>query len=233
MRYIVTSDIHLGSKYCRADLFNQLIERLQPDVGLILAGDVVDNPRKRLTDADAKAIRLLAQRSEGSKVIWINGNHDDQYQPDHPGKIEFHLTYRIDDRLLVAHGDRFDNVMPYNGWFIRGFRFLHDMRIGLGAAPVHVADYAKKFRTLYSFLCRNVRQNAMENAREVGVSAIACGHVHYAEETSMDGIRYFNLGAWTEEPSYCLLLGHDLMELLPTPNAMRRQDWFSGEHELR
>ncbi len=229
MRYIVTSDIHLGSKHCRAELFNQLIERLHPDIGLTLAGDVVDDPRKRLTGADAKAVRLLAQRSEGSKVIWVNGNHDDQHRPTSPGKIEFHQTYRIDDRLLVTHGDRFDNVMPHNGWFISCFRFLHAMRIRLGAPPVHVADYAKKFHALYSFLRSNVRQNAMENAREVGVSAIACGHVHYAEETGTDGIRYFNLGAWTEEPSYCLLLGYDSMELLPTPNAMRRRDWFRGD----
>lgn len=229
MRYIVTSDIHLGSRYCRAELFNQLIERLQSDVGLILAGDVVDDPRKKLTHDHAKAIRLLAQRSEGSKVIWVNGNHDDEHRPSTPGKIEFHQNYRIDNRLLVTHGDRFDNVMRHNGWFISGFRILHALRIRLGAAPVHVADYAKKFRTLYAFLRSNVRQNAMENAREVGVSAIACGHVHYAEETCMDGIRYFNLGAWTEEPTYCLLLGYDAMELLPTPSAMQRSDWFEGE----
>ena len=229
MRYIVTSDIHLGSKYCRAELFNQLIERLHPDVCLTLAGDVVDDPRKRLTDADAEAIRLLAKRSEESRVIWVNGNHDDLHRPTVPGQMEFHETYRIDDRLLVAHGHRFDNVMSHNGWFIQCFKFFHAMRIRLGAPPVHVADYAKKFHPLYAFLRNNVRQNAMENAREVGVPAVACGHVHYAEDTCRDGIRYFNLGAWTEEPTYCLLLGHDSMELLPTPEAMQRSDWFRGE----
>ncbi|NIV99428.1 hypothetical protein GWN26_09935, partial [Candidatus Saccharibacteria bacterium] len=72
--------------------------------------------------------------------------------------------------------------MPQSRVFIKTFKLLHDLRIKLGARPVHVAQYAKKWQTFYAYLRKNVMINAVHYAREKGFKAVTCGHTHYAEE---------------------------------------------------
>jgi UDP-2,3-diacylglucosamine pyrophosphatase LpxH len=79
---------------------------------------------------------------------------------------------------------------------------------------MHVAHYAKRFPRLYDILCRHVRLNAVEFAREHGYAAITCGHTHFAEDVMVDGIRYINTGAWTEAPVVCLWMDDVDMKLI-------------------
>jgi UDP-2,3-diacylglucosamine pyrophosphatase LpxH len=79
---------------------------------------------------------------------------------------------------------------------------LHDLRVKLGARPVHVAQYAKKWNLFYGYLRKNVMLNAVNYAAKNGFEAVTCGHTHYAEEMFINGIRYLNTGAWTELPSH-------------------------------
>ena len=92
--------------------------------------------------------------------------------------------------------------MPQSRLFIRTFKMLHDFRIRLGARPVHVAQYAKKWQRFYAYLRKNVMLNAVHYAAKHGFEAVTCGHTHYAEEQFINGIKYLNTGAWTEQPSY-------------------------------
>ncbi len=231
MRYLITSDVHIGSRFFQRERFLSLLQHLNDDIILVLGGDTIDDPRIELDEAEQAALTMLIERSERSGVIWINGNHDDGYRPPNRGKIRFKKELQLGERLYVAHGDQFDNIMPYNRWFIRSFRFLHGLRIRLGARPVHVAHYAKKFKPLYNFLRRNIRENAVEHAREIKVRTVACGHVHFAEDTRVGDIRYVNLGAWTEAPTYCLLVDDNALRLMPTPDAMEDKTWFSAKGE--
>ena len=100
------------------------------------------------------------------------------------------------------------------------FRLFHHLRLRLGAEPVHVAHYAKKWGALYRFLRRNVMLNAVEHAREGGFEAVTCGHTHFVEDVLCDGVRYLNTGAWTEVPIYVLLV---------TDEAIRLQEVKIGE----
>ena len=79
---------------------------------------------------------------------------------------------------------------------------LHDLRIKLGARPVHVAQYAKRWNRLYAYLRKSVMINAINYAAENGFKAVTCGHTHYAEEQIVKGIQYINTGAWTEKPTF-------------------------------
>ena len=56
-------------------------------------------------------------------------------------------------------------------------------------------------------------KNAVQCAKQNGYSAVTCGHTHYPEDVLYDGIRYFNTGAWTESPSYFLLITDNQMAL--------------------
>ena len=90
---------------------------------------------------------------------------------------------------------------------------MHNLRVKLGAKPVHVAKYAKKWEILYKVLCNNVMTNAVKCAIENGYEAVVCGHTHYPEDRFFNGIRYINTGAWTESPSFYLQVTGDKMNL--------------------
>ena len=125
------------------------------------------------------------------------------------------LHLQIGDRLLVVHGDDFDQIMPRNQWFLRNVKRLHNLRVKLGASPVHVADFAKKwFPFFYRVLTEEVKNNAVKCAIENGVTAITCGHTHYVEDSLCEGVRYINTGSWTELPLSYILVTEEKIELI-------------------
>jgi len=93
------------------------------------------------------------------------------------------------------------------------FKMLHKLRVMLGARPVHVAQYAKKWPMLYKVLRENVLKNAVNCALENGFEAVTCGHTHFPEDTTFKDVRYINTGAWTESPTHYLLLTDAKMTL--------------------
>lgn len=79
---------------------------------------------------------------------------------------------------------------------------------------------------------------AVEQGNKQNFEAVACGHVHFAEDTLCDGIRYINLGAWTENLCHCLLVDEENMKLTTVEDAMQDSAWFAvdsnpSESELR
>jgi UDP-2,3-diacylglucosamine pyrophosphatase LpxH len=96
------------------------------------------------------------------------------------GRIEFCRRYTFDNRILITHGDDFDNIMARSQVFMKAFRMMHDLRVRLGARPVHVAEYAKKWKAFYRVLRNNVMRNAVNFAAENGFEAVTCGHTHFA-----------------------------------------------------
>jgi len=233
MRYLVTSDLHLGNHFSQCRQFTAMVQRLNRSITLILAGDTIDAPGRSLSNDELAALASLRKRASHEQVIWIEGNHDEGYRPEAPGNIQFVNSYAIGKRLFISHGDTFDTVMPRNRWFIKIFRFFHKLRMQLGADPVHVADYAKKFKPLYNFLRKKVMNCAVEQANIQNFEAVACGHVHFAEDTLCEGIRYINLGAWTESPCYCLLVDEEKMKLTTVEDAMQDPDWFADDSNTR
>jgi UDP-2,3-diacylglucosamine pyrophosphatase LpxH len=226
MRYLVTSDLHLGNRFSNCRLFAEMVQRLDDSVTLILGGDIIDAPGKPLAAEHQNAIEAIRIRAETSDVIWIEGNHDEGFHPLISAGIHYQTSHTIEDRVFITHGDSFDEVMPRNRIFVQLFNFFHKLRIYLGASPVHVADYAKRFKYLYNFLRRKVMLCAVDHGNRHDFEAVVCGHVHFAEDTICEGVRYINLGAWTESDCYCLLVEDGSMELIPAEKAMLNTSWF-------
>jgi UDP-2,3-diacylglucosamine pyrophosphatase LpxH len=215
MQAIIISDLHIGSPYFRFGIFERFIETLPTDYELILNGDIIDSPYAKMASSDQQVLDLLKTMSCRQKVVWLRGNHDNGYVPDNFGNTIFKSSYRIGTRLLIAHGDDFDEIMPRSRLFIKAFKLMHNLRIRMGARPVHVAEYAKKWEAFYRVLRKNIALNAVKCATENGFEAVTCGHTHFPEDITLDGIRYINTGAWTEEPAHYLLVTADEMKLVP------------------
>jgi len=183
------------------------------DHEFIMNGDILDDPYAELKLPHQYTLELIERLSYRNRVVWVRGNHDNGYVPRGLGKVQFKRFDSIKDRLLIVHGDDFDEIMPRNQAFIKAFKFMHDVRVKLGAKPVHVAHYAKKWEFLYQVLRRNVMMNAVKCAMQNGYEAVTCGHTHYPEDRVFNGMRYVNTGAWTESPVFYLLVTNDEMTL--------------------
>ncbi len=226
MRYLITSDLHLGNHFSQSQLFLDMVQRLDESVILVLGGDIIDAPGQPLPAEHQQALQAVGKRAEQNQVVWLEGNQDEGYRPATPSNIQFKSSYTVGDHTFITHGDTFDEVMPRNRTFIELFKFFHKLRVRLGASPVHVADYAKQFTYLYSFLRRKVMLCAVDYGKQRDFDNVVCGHVHYAEDTLCEGIRYINLGAWTESPCMCLLIDDDNLQLISVEDAMTDSSWF-------
>ena len=209
MNAIIISDLHIGSQYLKSRILEDFLEAIPKDHEFIMNGDIIDQPYLKMTKSDQRILDRIEQISLGQKVVWIQGNHDNGYTPSGLGKVKVTRSYSIEKRLLITHGDDFDDIMPRSRAFIRVFKLMHALRVKLGAKPVHVAEYAKKWKAFYNVLRKNIALNAVSCAIENGFEAVTCGHTHYPEDMFVDGIRYINTGAWTELPAHYLYVTSD------------------------
>lgn len=204
---IATSDLHLGSCYCRHDAIERMLDELPPDHTLTLMGDTVDRWKEILEGRDNTLLQKLCEMSHNRKIVWLRGNHDVRFNVPCPNQFIFADGAVVNGHAYLSHGHYFDNVMPRHRIFVQLVRKVHHIKMWLGAESIHVAQYAKKLRWLYHAFLSHVRQNAMEYARENGYKLVACGHTHQIEDVvSSDSIRYINTGCWTEKGSRCLII---------------------------
>lgn len=220
MKAVIVSDLHIGSRYFLLRECDDFLDTIPADCALILNGDIIDNAKANLPPSHQRVLDRIERLSLRQPVIWVQGNHDNGFLPARMGKIDFRPVYGIDNRLLIAHGHDFDEIMPRNRLFMSVFKRLHQARIALGTRPVHVAHYAKKWKRFYKVLRDNVMKNAVLCAREQGFGAVTCGHTHFPEDRIADGIRYINTGAWTEHPPHYLHLTDRQMSLKPFDAAV-------------
>ena len=221
MNAVIVSDLHIGSRYFICQEFERFLGNVPKDCELILNGDIIDNHYAQLKPSHQRIMDIIEQLSYRQKVVWVQGNHDNGYIPNGFGKVHFKRLYSIEDSLLIAHGDDFDGIMPRNRTFIKAFKMMHNLRVRLGAKPVHVAKYAKKWTPFYKVLRNNVMMNAVNCAAENGYESVICGHTHYPEDRVFKGIRYINTGAWTELPAFYLLVTGFEMTLKTIDDSFR------------
>ena len=212
--YIIVSDLHIGSRHFKYAQFLSFLGALPSHATLIFNGDTFDGNWNRVAaEPYSTIIGLLKAVAKERRLILIAGNHDADIRV-HMRGAEYRKYIVLYDTLYVSHGDDFDNVMPRNRTFVTLFRWVHGLRVRLGATPIHVAQYAKRWRPFYRFLRRNVMLNAVEHAREQGYATIACGHVHHPEDSVVEGVRYINSGCWTEDELYYIRVDREDVSLV-------------------
>jgi len=213
MNTIIVSDLHIGCRYFLSEMFEHFLRTIFKDYELVLNGDIIDDPKAELPPSHQVILNLIREASWNRRVVWMRGNHDNGYLPEGFEMVQFKRIHAIKKKLLITHGDDFDEIMPRHQAFIRVFKMMHKLRMKLGARPVHVAYYAKKWRLFYQYLRKNMMKNAVACAMENGYEAVTCGHTHYPEQLVSNGIRYINTGSWTEFPACYLVVTSDEMTL--------------------
>ena len=120
-RTVFLSDIHLGTRWCRAKELCAFLSAIRCE-RLYLVGDIIDGcklgRRPGWLRAHNEVIRGLLKMSQRMEIVYIPGNHDtfmDAFDGKRFGRISVRkeaVHENADGRsFLVVHGDEFDAVV--------------------------------------------------------------------------------------------------------------------------
>ena len=222
-RTVWLSDIHLGNTDCKAEYLLDFLNHSTIDT-LYLVGDIIDmwamSKQFRWPESHNQVLhKLMSLSKEGSRVIFLPGNHDaplQKYDGITFGEIEIarEMIHTTADgkKLLVLHGDQFDQAVCFgplqswigdkaydlllfiNRWYNRARAMLKFPYWSLaGYLKSHIKG-ANKAITRYKYACIN-------RAINMGVDGVVCGHIHHPEVADICGKKYYNDGDWIENCS--------------------------------
>ncbi len=219
-RSIFISDIHLGTRGCKADFLLDFLRHTESDL-LYLVGDIFDGWRLRKNwfwpQAHNDVIqKLLRKARKGTKVFFVPGNHDEfarDYVDNEFGRVEVRRevihTAADGRRFLVMHGDECDGVMLYARWlavlgdyaYVSALAVNHwfnAVRKTLGLPYWSLSAYLKhKVKNVVQFMS-DYESGMVALAKRKGTDGVICGHIHHADIKDIDGITYCNDGDWVE-----------------------------------
>ncbi|MGD2168178.1 MAG: UDP-2,3-diacylglucosamine diphosphatase [Gammaproteobacteria bacterium] len=235
------SDIHLGTRACRVDMLIDFLDNTQCDK-LYLVGDIVDLERLRSSfywpPAHTKVLRkLLKKCQQGTEVIYIPGNHDDEFRsfagqrlgPIEVRRRDIHVTQE-GKRLLILHGDEFDRLIRtpslaniagsivYRGLLVlnRLMHWWHEVR---GLPYWSLAQHVKSRLGKAVRYVQNFQNACVRAAQGEQVDGVVCGHIHQAAIIEENGFTYCNDGDWVESCTAVVEREDGTLELLTWSSA--------------
>ncbi len=223
LRTIFISDVHLGTRDAQAEHLLDFLRHSESEY-LYLVGDIVDFWKARsgwywprLHTEIVQAVLEKARR--GTRVVYIPGNHD-EWLRDHAGaefngiEIRLGMVHQTlqGKRLLLLHGDEFDNAVRCNRLLSHvgsGFydvllylnRIYNGIRRRLGFPYWSLSSYIKRrVKNAMAYVDRFAAAACHEATRHK-VDGLVCGHIHHPALAEVDGVRYINTGDWVEHCS--------------------------------
>jgi len=219
-RSVFISDVHLGTQACQADMLLKFLKTFECEK-LYLVGDIIDgwemHKKMYWPQAHNDVIqKILRKGRKGSEIYYIPGNHDEFLRSF--GLQLFGNINLVPDTVhisptgktyLVIHGDQFDVVVKNAKWLAHVGSWAYDVAISLNIVinkarqlfnmPYwSLSAWAKyKVKSAVNFI-GNYEESLSNFAKSKNVDGIICGHIHHANMTEMNGIKYINCGDWVE-----------------------------------
>ncbi|HSY04805.1 MAG TPA: UDP-2,3-diacylglucosamine diphosphatase [Steroidobacteraceae bacterium] len=241
VRTLFLSDIHLGFRQARVRELNEFLAGVQAE-SIVLVGDIVDAlslARRAYWTADhTQVVRtLLARQRAGTRLIYIPGNHDASLALlAHmlQGQFEVHREWvhrtARGERLVVMHGDQFDDRLPCPRWLTHLGDAAHGMMVSVnhtvnnlrrafGRPYWPLAEYLKLRIGVSLHYIEQFEQLAASHARHGGYDGVVCGHIHRANLRHIAGALYANCGDWVESCSALIESERGELSLLRWPHA--------------
>lgn len=219
-RTIFISDVHLGTRGCKAELLANFLACNSCET-LYLVGDIIDGwalQRRWFWCPEQTRVvhEILKKADEGTRVIYIPGNHD-EFLRRYCGRLVADIEVVAEaihetadgKRLWVLHGDMFDSVISHAKWLAQVGDQAYSLALALNDRMHALRRWlGLPYWSLSAFLKRAVK-NAVEYvsryeeivaraAAAKGVDGVCCGHIHHAEIRKIGAILYLNDGDWVE-----------------------------------
>lgn len=225
MKYksIFISDVHLGSKGCKAELLCDFLKHNTSE-HLYLVGDIVDGWRLRRKfywpQSHTNVIRrILTAAKRDTKVTYVVGNHDEVLRGLLPYDIHFGNIDLVNQcrykalngkTYMVIHGDMFDGVLRTKlQWLYHLGDILYNILLSINVVVAKIRSYFDLPHWSLSQYLKNKTKEAVSyvnNFEELitnycskqKADGVICGHVHRAEIKTINNIDYMNDGDWVE-----------------------------------
>jgi UDP-2,3-diacylglucosamine pyrophosphatase LpxH len=242
-RALFLSDIHLAARACRSEDLLSFLQENDADT-IYLVGDVIDFWRLRRGPAwrasQSEAVKeLIAKAQNGTRIIYIPGNHDDELRafagtvlgPFEIRRQAVHET-AAGQRFLVIHGDEFDAVIKKARWLA----VLGDIAYDIATAANTLLNWCRRglglpYWSLSAFLKYQVKRlvnyagdfekKLAAAARNAGADGVICGHIHHAAMHAVNGIQYVNTGDWVESGTAVAEHADGRLEILRWTDRLR------------
>jgi UDP-2,3-diacylglucosamine pyrophosphatase LpxH len=223
VRTLFISDVHLGTRGCQAGALLSFLKAHEAEQ-IYLIGDIIDGWRLKASwhwpqlhnDVVQK---LLRQVRKGVRLVYVPGNHDEflrDYAGSNFGGVEvmeetIHVT-ADGRRILILHGDKFDEVVRTMKWLAHLGDAAYDFAIflnrqisivrrRLGLPYWSFSAYAKsKVKKAVAFISAFEEAVALDAVRH-DVTGVMCGHIHQPAIRRLGEIDYYNTGDWVESCS--------------------------------
>lgn len=242
-RSIFISDVHLGTRECRAEYLLDFLESTDCD-RLYLVGDIFDlwSMRKSVywnPDHSAVVQAVFDKARDGTEVIYIPGNHDElmrdfigaEFSGVRLMRNAIHVT-ADGRRFFVSHGDEFDGLVKHNrvlkfigdgayNLLLAGNRRFNVLRRRLGYRYWSLSSYLKTRVNNAVQYIRKFEETAAQTARRENCDGYICGHIHKAGIESIDEVLYANTGDWVEHCTALVEDFHGRLQLLHWSDARR------------
>ncbi|MNU14829.1 UDP-2,3-diacylglucosamine hydrolase [compost metagenome] len=219
----VISDVHLGTYGCHATELLNYLRSINPQI-LILNGDIIDGwqfSKRYFPQSHFEVINEIFKKvSEGTRVVYITGNHDEilrRYSDMEIGNILLTDKFLLNidgKKMWIFHGDVFDNTTKGSAKIIaklggKGYdmlillnrainfclKLMHKNKVSLSKK---VKNGVKKAVTYIN----NFEQTIADLAIEKKYDFVICGHIHQPiiKNISQDdgSVTYLNSGDWIE-----------------------------------
>jgi UDP-2,3-diacylglucosamine pyrophosphatase LpxH len=232
----VISDVHLGTKSCKAEQLLAYLGSISPRE-LVLNGDIVDFrdlKRKHWRPEHTEVMKtIVAFAASGVTVHYLAGNHDRAlrlFAPFCGGA--FNVTESIErelagQRTWILHGDVVEEEMNMprvlRAIACRGYRLCRALdrfapRFGV---RLNLIRSLKKLRGALEHIERYETACARHAARN-GFDAVVTGHIHHPNlrciQSEGRDVTYINSGDWVESMS-ALEFDGEGWTIVRTPSA--------------
>lgn len=220
VRSVFISDIHLGTPACQAHYLLDFLDSHQMEY-LYLVGDIVDliNMKKRVhftPQHEAVVQKFIDLAKEGTRVIYIPGNHDAlmrRFCGQIVAGVEIHrnrVHYCADGRrFFVSHGDEFDSALHAGVFWRLVGDFSHALLLKMNTffngtrrlfkLPYwSLAGFLKNRIGKASEFIRRFEWIAAKQAHDLKYEGFICGHIHQSGMRRLHDVLYCNDGDWVE-----------------------------------
>lgn len=218
------SDIHLGSRGSNPKHLLEVLKEYDPEY-LFIVGDFIDGwllKKRHYWNQDFTNVirKILSYSKNGTKVVYITGNHDEflrNYTPlSYSDNIQIVDEY-IWNGYYIVHGDVYDGVVSLKWLGMLGSigyevaitidRFIKKLGYKKSLSKWLKNKVKDTVKFITDFESQLVYQSKKRNCR-----GVICGHIHTPSDKYIDNIHYLNCGDFVENNTY-IIYHNDTFEI--------------------
>jgi len=220
---IFISDIHLGTRGCKAEQLCDFLKNNTSD-NLYLVGDIIDGWRLRRKyywpQSHTNVVRrILTAAKRDTQVVYVVGNHDESLRDLLPFDIHFGNIELVNQcrytaingkTYMIIHGDMFDTALRNKlTWLYHFGDMLYTQLLIINGVLVKIRKwFGLPYWSLSAYLKNKTKEAVSfmsdfetlitDYCNKQKADGVICGHVHKADIKMIKNIEYMNDGDWVE-----------------------------------